>query len=234
MEEKKEEQTEKNLEEQAEEHLEEQLQDYLKEQAQEYREGPQAADAPEETKDAGKEEDAFPDPGTVRALLSSVQAQSDKMDRLIRYQIAVKDEQINTLYEQLAAYRKESAEAFSDQLMKAVIRIRTGMEKEMASDRWEELSADEVRQEYRYACEDLSDLLEQQNVDPYVSAPGAAFDPAIHQAKKVEQTTDPAKDRTVKESVSAGWRRGDKVLITERVVALRCQAPEKKEPGEDA
>ena len=101
--------------------------------------------------------------------------------------------------------------------MKAVIKVRKDMNRLATSAGWMELSADELRKEYQYALEDLTDLLEQQNVDPYRSNPGDVFDASIHQPK-IEATDDASLDKTIKESISEGYKKADKVLILERVL----------------
>ena len=77
-----------------------------------------------------------------------------------------------------------------------------------------------LRMEYRYIFEDLTDLLEQQNVDSFQSEPGDAFDASIHQAK-IEKTELPELDKTVKESMAEGYRKGKKILLPERVVVYQ-------------
>lgn len=148
--------------------------------------------------------------------------QQERFDQLIRNQIKVKDAMIDKLHEELDFYKQGSEEKFADQLMKNVIKIRKSMQRLMAADSWETMQADELRREYRYILEDITDLLEQQNVDAYTSTPGDMFDPAIHQAK-VETTEDQTADRTIKESISDGYKKGNRVLIPERVIVYRCK-----------
>ena len=86
-----------------------------------------------------------------------------------------------------------------------------------------QMSAEELLEQYVYIFEDLTDLLEQQNCDEIVSEPGTAFDPAIHQPK-LEQTEDAQLDKTVKCSLSEGYRKSEKVLIPERVIVYQHKA----------
>ena len=51
------------------------------------------------------------------------------------------------------------------------------MGRQLSAPDFETMPADDLRREYRYIFEDLTDLLEQQNVDPYSSAAGDDFDP---------------------------------------------------------
>ncbi len=163
--------------------------------------------------------------GELWEILLNTREQGQMMERLIKNQIEVKDDMIEKLHKELDYYRQDAANRFADQLMKAVIKVRKDMLRLMSSDRWNELSADELRREYRYCLEDITDLLEQQNVDPYRSAPGDEFDASVHQAK-IETTADISLDKKVKESISEGYKKGDKVLIPERVIVYQWKARE--------
>ena len=152
----------------------------------------------------------------ISEILLNTREQGQMIDQLIRNQIEVKDNLINKLHNELDIYRKGAADRFEAQLLKAVIKVRKDMQRIINKKGWEELSADEVRKEYTYSFDDLSDLLEQQNVDPYRTGVGETFDPAIHQAK-IEATSDMYLDKKIKESISEGYKMGSRVLIPERV-----------------
>lgn len=162
-------------------------------------------------------------PGSEDALWQMVlnsREQGQLMEQLIRNQIEIKDEMINKLHKELDYYKQDSADRFVDQLMKAVIKVRKDMHKLISSDDWNEMSAEDLRREYRYCFEDVTDLLEQQNVDPFRSEPGDKFDASIHQAK-VEPTSDVTQDKKIKESIAEGYKKGNKVLLPERVVVYQ-------------
>ena len=158
--------------------------------------------------------------GKLFEILLNTREQGQMMEQLIKNQIEVKDEMINKLHKELDYYKQDAADRFIDQLMKAVIKVRKDMTRLTTSDVWEEMSADDLRREYQYCLEDISDLLEQQNIDPFNSEPGDDFDASIHQAK-VEATDDASLDKKVKESISEGYKKGDKVLIPERVIVYQ-------------
>lgn len=161
--------------------------------------------------------------GELLEILLNTREQGQMVEQLIKNQIEVKDEMINKLHKELEYYKQGAADRFVDQLMKAVIKVRKDMAKLANSDDWEELTAEALRKEYIYALEDLTDLLEQQNVDAYTSSPGDAFDASIHQPK-VEITNDESLDKTVKESIAEGYKKGDKILIPERVAVYQYKA----------
>ena len=120
--------------------------------------------------------------GELLEILLNTREQGQMMEQLIRNQIEVKDDMINKLHKELEYYKQDAADRFVIQLMKAVIKVRKDMTKLLLSDKWREMSADDLRREYQYAYEDISDLLEQQNIDPYSSMAGDDFDASIHQA----------------------------------------------------
>lgn len=163
--------------------------------------------------------------GEILEILLNTREQGQIMEQLIKNQIEVKDEMISKLHKELDYYKQDVADRFVDQLMKAVIKVRKDMSKLADSDKWETLTADDLRREYQYVLEDITDLLEQQNVDPYSSEPGDDFDASIHQPK-LEATTDILLDKKIKESISEGYKKGDKVLIPERVIVYQYRAEE--------
>ncbi len=165
-------------------------------------------------------EDEQIDRGEIMEILLNTREQGQMMEQLIKNQIQVKDDMIGKLHNELEFYRQGSADRFVDQLMKALIKVRKDMKRIMSADKWEDMSADELRQQYLYTFQDLTDMLEQQNVDEYSTGEGEYFDAAIHQAK-IEVTTDPDLDKKVKESLAEGYRKGEKILQPERVVVYQ-------------
>lgn len=158
--------------------------------------------------------------GEISQILYNTQEQCQMMQSLIKNQIEVKDAQIDKLYSELEYYKKESADRFIEQLMKSIIKVRKDMQRRIDSDEWQQMSEDELRKEYTYIFEDMSDLLEQQNIDNFETSSGEIFDASIHQAK-VEVTDIPQLDKTIKCSLSEGYRKGNKVIIPERVIVYQ-------------
>lgn len=161
--------------------------------------------------------------GVLMEIVLNTREQCQMVEQLIKNQIEVKDDMINRLHKELEYYKQGAADRFTDQLMKAVIKVRKDMDRLRSSDGWLEMSAEDLRREYTYIFEDLTDLLEQQNVDAYKTEPGADFDASIHQPK-LEATEDPSLDKKVKESLGEGYKKGDKVLQPERVVVYQYKA----------
>ena len=160
-------------------------------------------------------------PDEINEILLNTQEQCQMMDEMIRNQIKVKDEMIDKLHKELAYYKQEQADRFVDQLMKAIIKVRQDMKKRMSSEKWNEMSEEKLREEYTYSFEDLTDILQHQNVDPYESSEGDEFDAYKHQISKVEPTTDILLDKTIKKSISEGYTKGTRVLIAERVIVYQ-------------
>lgn len=157
---------------------------------------------------------------TTLEVLHNNKEQLHMMEQLIKNQIEVKDEMINKLHKELDYYKQESADRFVDQVMKAVIKVRKDMKRNLDCEKWEENSADDIRREYLYIFEDLTDLLEQQNIDAFSTEPGSDFDAALHQPK-LELTDDPSMDKKVKESLGEGYKKGNKVIQPERVIVYQ-------------
>ncbi len=167
--------------------------------------------------------------GAVMEILLNTREQGQMMELLIKNQIEVKDKMIDKLHEELNYYKQDTADRFVEQLMKTLIKVRNDMKKRMTSNQWDAMSVEDVKREYEYLLEDITDLLELQNVDVYSTNTGEMFDGAIHQPK-IEATSEEALNRTVKESITEGYRRGDKILIPERVVVYQY----KGEKGEES
>ena len=158
--------------------------------------------------------------GSVMEILLNTREQCEMVDHLIHNQIRVKDELIDKLHKELEQYKKELSGRWEDQLIKAIIKVRKDMVRQLRSENWDGMTADDLKREYVYVCEDLTDLLEQQNVDSYTTEIGMRFDPSIHQAK-VEETDNQELDKTVKMSLGEGYTKGDKVILPERVIVYQ-------------
>lgn len=159
----------------------------------------------------------------IMEILLNSREQGQIMESMIKNQIEVKDNLIEKLHKELEYYKQDSADKFVDQLMKAIIKVRKDMMRTMNSDEWYEYSVEDFMREYQYIFEDLTDLLEQQNVDAYHTEAGEGFDASIHQAK-IERTDDPNLDKTIKESLGEGYKKGNKVLQPEKVIVYQYKA----------
>lgn len=153
-------------------------------------------------------------------IVLNTREQCEMMDQFIKNQIRVKDEMIDKLYKELEYYKQESADRFVEQFLKAFIKVHKDMGRLCKGDKFGEMNADELRREWQYAFEDITDLFEQQNMDVYSSQYGDDFDPSIHQPK-IEYTDDITLDRKVKSSISEGYKRGNKIIIPERVIVFQ-------------
>ena len=158
--------------------------------------------------------------GELMEILLNTREQGEMVEQLIKNQIEVKDGMIDSLHKELELYRQGAADKFVEQVMKALIKVRKDMARRMNSEEWGGMPAKELQKEYRYVFEDLTDLLEQQNVDSYETSRGDLFDPGIHQAK-IEATDDPGRDKRIARSLCEGYKKGGKVLLPERVVVYQ-------------
>lgn len=156
-------------------------------------------------------------------ILLNIQEQRKTMEHLIKSQIEVKDDLIDRLHKELEYYKQDAAERFVEQVMKSIIKVRKDMSKMMSSNQWSTMTVQDLQREYTYIFEDLTDLLEQQNIDSYCTEPGNDFDASIHQPK-LEITTDPMLDKKVKESLGEGYKKKGRVLQPERVIVYQYKA----------
>lgn len=158
--------------------------------------------------------------GELFEIVLNTRERCKMMEQFIENQIRIKDEMIDKLYKELEYYKQEAADRFVEQFLKAFIKVHKDMGRLYNGDKWEEMSADELRREFQYAFEDITDLFEQQNMDVYRSEYGDVFNPSIHQPK-IEYTDDITLDKKVKLSISEGYKRGKKIIIPERVIVFQ-------------
>lgn len=161
----------------------------------------------------------------VTEMLLNSREQGQMLESLIKNQIEVKDALIDRLYKELEHYKDEVSDRYMDQLIKGIIKIRKDMKKNITSRDWETMSAETIKREYQYIFEDITDFLEQQNIDAYSSEVGDLFNPSKHQAK-IDKTDDPTLDKTVKESVAEGYKKGDRIILPERVIVYQLDKKE--------
>lgn len=160
------------------------------------------------------------------AALQRLEERCAYFEGVIQQQINVKDGQIDRLHQELEGYRRDAAARQIREVMKQVIRSRAKMKMQLQSSGWESLSADALRQEYTCALDDLTDLLERQEIDPFETEPGQPFDASRHQISQIELTEDPALDKTVKESKKEGFVQRETILVPERVVVYQYKKGE--------
>lgn len=164
----------------------------------------------------------------LKQNMDSSHEEFEMLKNVIEKQIEVKDDLICKLHKELELYKQDSMERYKDEVMKQIIKIRNDMKKEISSNSWMDKNADDIRMEYEYIFDDLTDLLEIHNIEPFCTKEGSKFDASV-QTARVEETEDPAFDKTVKKSLCEGYKKGDKVLIPERVVVYKYKETKKAE-----
>lgn len=160
-------------------------------------------------------------------ILLNTREQGKIMEQLIKNQIEKKDNMIDKLHKELEYYKEDVAGKIAEQLMKSVIKVQKDMKRLISTNKWEEMTIEDMKREYQYVSEDINDLLEQQNIDSYQSYSGDDFNSSIHQPK-LEQTNVIELNKKIKESISDGYKKGDKVLIPERVIVYQYKEEENK------
>ena len=159
----------------------------------------------------------------IHELLLNTQEQCQMMEQCIKDQIQVKDSLIDKLHKELEYYKQEQADRLTDQISKEIISIRSMMQKRIRSEAWQNMTREDLVREYQYVFEDLTDFLERQNIDPFETMAGDGFDGKKHHAAKFVVTDNEKLDKTIKESVSAGYTKGDKVIVSERVIVYQLK-----------
>lgn len=175
------------------------------------------------------EMDLIPDDLTQEELLSlneillNTREQCQMTAQLIENQLRRKDQLIDRLHQELESYKQDQPARLVEQAMKELIGLRGRLLKRQSSPQWTELDAEKLREEFTYLDEDILDLLERQNIEPFTTQPGQPFDGGRHRAMNVVTAASPELDRTVKASLTPGYAKGDKVLIPEHVTVYRFQ-----------
>lgn len=158
--------------------------------------------------------------GQVLELLLNTRELCQMMENLIKNQVEEKDKLINKLHTELENYRQGNVDRFIDAVMKEIIKVIKDMKNQLSSEHWKDISAEELKKQYTYIFEDLTDLLERQNINSYSTEAGTVFDRAIHQPK-IEATEDESLDKVIKKSLSDGYMKGEKVLLPEKVIVYQ-------------
>ena len=150
--------------------------------------------------------------------------QYQSVENLIKNQIEVKDAMIEKLHKELEDYRQDVADRSVQQFIKSIIKVKKDMDKVISSAKFATMSSEELQDEYIHIFEDITDLLEMENVDFYITPVGEEFDKKIH-VGKAEKTDNPDLDKTIKESISEGYMRKGKVFIHESVKVYCYKEP---------
>ncbi len=156
----------------------------------------------------------------LNEILLNTQEQCQMMEQVLIEQIKKKDSQIDLLHKELEYYKQDQADKLINQAMKELISLRNQLLKTIQSESWENMSEKELKKTLIYLEEDMTDLLQRQEIDPFTSLPGENFDAGKHKATVIP-TDDDSLDRKVQKSTSPGYIKRGKVLIPESVVIYR-------------
>lgn len=157
----------------------------------------------------------------INEILLNTQEQCQIMEQVLKKQIETKDQLIDRLHSELEYYKKDQADRLINQAMKEVIKLRNDLLKVMESEDWKKMDERKLRQVIEYLEEDITDLLQRQDIEPFTSLPGELFDPSMHSAAGMVFTEDENLDHRIQKSKSPGYTKGDRVLIHEPVVVYR-------------
>ena len=98
----------------------------------------------------------------INSRLSLLEEQLQTMETFMKNQLETKDQMINSLHSELQYYKDEKSEKFVEQFMKSIIKIRKDMLKVLTGEQWSTMDADNLKEQYTYIFEDLTDVLQLQ------------------------------------------------------------------------
>lgn len=166
----------------------------------------------------------------LRASLETLQAQATKLSEdfnaKLRYD-ASKKEIIDKQFLELDAYHREAHEKLNKAIVMDLISEIDGAER--SAEHYETLSPTQenyakLKKLIMSHVEDLRDILENNEIESYRTAPGAPFDHKRHSVLKTIPTDDSTQAKTIQTSLRSGYVKGDKIIRPEKVAVYVLNA----------
>ncbi len=166
----------------------------------------------------------------LSASLGTLQAQATKLSEdfnaKLRYD-ASKKEIIDKQFQELDAYHREAHEKLSKAIVMDLISEIDGAER--SAEHYESLAPTQenyakLKKLIMAHADDLRDVLENNEIESYRTAPGAPFDHKRHSVLKTIPTDDPTLVKTIQASLRSGYVKGDKVIRPEKVAVYVINA----------
>ena len=166
----------------------------------------------------------------LSASLVTLQAQATKLSEdfnaKLRYD-ASKKEIIDKQFHELDAYHREAHEKLSKAIVMDLISEIDGAER--SAEHYETLSPTQenyakLKKLIMAHADDLRDVLENNEIESYRTAPGDPFDHKRHSVLKTIPTDDPTLVKTIQASLRSGYVKGDKVIRPEKVAVYVINA----------
>lgn len=166
----------------------------------------------------------------LSASLGTLQAQATKLSEdfnaKLRYD-ASKKEIIDKQFQELDAYHREAHEKLSKAIVMDLISEIDGAER--SAEHYETLAPTQenyakLKKLIMSHADDLRDVLENNEIESYRTAPGDPFDHKRHSVLKTIPTDDPTLAKTIQASLRSGYVKGDKVIRPEKVAVYVLNA----------
>lgn len=166
----------------------------------------------------------------LSASLGTLQAQATKLSEdfnaKLRYD-ASKKEIIDKQFQELDAYHREAHEKLSKAIVMDLISEIDGAER--SAEHYETLAPTQenyakLKKLIMAHADDLRDVLENNEIESYRTAPGDPFDHKRHSVLKTIPTDDPTLAKTIQASLRSGYVKGDKVIRPEKVAVYVLNA----------
>lgn len=166
----------------------------------------------------------------LSASLGTLQAQATKLSEdfnaKLRYD-ASKKEIIDKQFQELDAYHREAHEKLSKAIVMDLISEIDGAER--SAEHYETLAPTQenyakLKKLIMSHADDLRDVLENNEIESYRTAPGDPFDHKRHSVLKTIPTDDPTLAKTIQASLRSGYVKAEKVIRPEKVAVYVLNA----------
>ncbi len=166
----------------------------------------------------------------LSASLGTLQAQATKLSEdfnaKLRYD-ASKKEIIDKQFQELDAYHREAHEKLSKAIVMDLISEIDGAER--SAEHYESLAPTQenyakLKKLIMSHADDLRDVLENNEIESYRTAPGDPFDHKRHSVLKTIPTEDSTLAKTIQASLRSGYVKAEKVIRPEKVAVYVLNA----------
>lgn len=166
----------------------------------------------------------------LSASLGTLQAQATKLSEdfnaKLRYD-ASKKEIIDKQFQELDAYHREAHEKLSKAIVMDLISEIDGAER--SAEHYETLAPTQenyakLKKLIMSHADDLRDVLENNEIESYRTAPGDPFDHKRHSVLKTIPTDDSTLAKTIQASLRSGYVKAEKVIRPEKVAVYVLNA----------
>lgn len=169
--------------------------------------------------------------------LDDIQHQLQKLDSNFQSKLKYdehKNKLIDDLHQELQAHKEDIVKRFMRSLVMDLIQFMDSIRKLSdfhSTQDPNQLDAKKLLNLLNDIPSDLEDICGRQGVTPFFSDEGD-FNPGRQRALKQVETSDPAKDKTVAESLRPGYEWDDQMIRPEMVAVYTYKAPAPVEPDE--